>query len=122
MIWCRSHGRLWGVAVLLALTLQIALSFGHEHSFNTHFAPAAALAGTGGSASPPSPADGTHQHDENYCAIYAILALLTGAQSAHAPTVAPPAVPIPADIVFASEARRVCSSRTPYRSRAPPQS
>ena len=107
------------MAVLLALTLQIALSFGHEHGFNTHSAPAAALAGT---ASPPSPADGTHQHDENYCAIYAILALLTGAQSAHAPTVAPPAVPIAADIVFASEAVRISSSRTSFRSRAPPQS
>jgi hypothetical protein len=119
MIWCRSHGRLWGMAALLALTLQIALSFGHGHSFDARSS--AALATTGGNVSVPSPPGGT-DHDEDYCATCAILALLAGAQAVNAPAVAPPAALAMAEIVLAFEAIRISASPASFQSRAPPLS
>jgi hypothetical protein len=118
MGWYRSHGRLWSMAALLALTLQIALAFGHGHGFDAHPATPAAIAGTGDASAPVLPG-GT---DQDYCATCAILALLTGAQIGNAPVVAPPAIVIAAEVVFASETPRISASRASFRSRAPPLS
>ena len=123
MSWFRSHGRLWSMAALLALIFQVALSFGHVHGFDAHPATAAALADTGGDSFPPSTPDtDRHNHDKDHCAIYTILALLTGAQTATAPAVAPPAALTAAEIIFASEAIRISASRASFQSRAPPLS
>jgi hypothetical protein len=119
MGWYRSHGRLWSMAALLALTFQIALSFGHGHGFDV--GPAPSVAGTSGNVSVPSPPGGT-DHDEDYCATCAILALLAGAQAVNAPVLAPPAALAAAEIALAFEAIRISASRASFQSRAPPLS
>jgi hypothetical protein len=64
----------------------------------------------------------TGNGDADYCATCAILALLTGAQTASTPLVVLPAEPVSAEIIFAPEAARVVSQRAPFCSRAPPLS
>jgi hypothetical protein len=109
------------LAALLALILQITLSFGHVHGVDPQPATPAVIANAGDASAPVLPG-GTDQHDQDYCATCAILALLTGAQIGNAPVVAPPAIVIAAEVVFAPETPRISASRASFRSRAPPQS
>ncbi|MCX7312199.1 MAG: DUF2946 domain-containing protein [Hyphomicrobiales bacterium] len=97
---------------LLALTLQLGLSFGHVHAAH---ASAPALTTT---ADHPETGD----HDDDYCATCAILALLTGAQTATAATIAPQAAVTTAEINATPEAARAMSPRPAFQSRAPPLS
>ena len=106
---------------LFALALQLALSFGHVHGTTAaHAAQVTAIADSGERAAAPQPDTGDHGDD--YCAICAVLTLLTGAQAASAPVFAPPAVIASAEIAFAQEAPRLGSQHAAFRSRAPPQS
>ena len=97
---------------LLALTLQLGLAFGHVHATS---APATALTAT-------APHTDTGDSDTDYCATCAILALLTGAQTATAPIVVLPVSLTSAEIAFAPEAARIVAQRAPFHSRAPPLS
>ena len=99
---------------LLALTLQLGLAFGHVHATPVL---TTALSTT---ASPQS--DTGDSRDADYCATCAILALLTGAQTATAPVVVLPAALVSAEITSLPEAARMVSQRAPFRSRAPPLS
>ena len=111
MRWLRSNRRPWVWVVLLALTLQIGLAFGHVHATS---APATALTAT-------APHTDTGDSDDaDYCATCAILAMLTGAQTATAPIIVLPISLTSAEITFAPEALRIVSQRAPFRSRAPP--
>lgn len=106
---------------LLALALQLGLSFGHIHGIHADH-PAAALAAAAQAGDPPaSPTGNGEPNDADYCAICAILALLGGAQAASAPAIALRAVPaaierVPAPANILSEPQRAA-----FRSRAPPQ-
>jgi hypothetical protein len=99
MRWFRSHAKLGSWLALSALALQLALSFGHIH-LKDLLGPAdepsglvtAALAAQSPAqeaAVPPSDR-APHQHEDEYCAIYAINSLIGVSQIA-----APPAVPLP---------------------------
>jgi hypothetical protein len=102
---------------LLALIAQLALSFGHVHS------PHAAAAAPGiASAAAPDPAPADHEHDDEYCAICAMLALLTGAQCAVAPSLAQPTAAIIAVPMPEPAAARLIARLDSFRSRAPPVS
>jgi len=121
MRWFRSHRRRWVSIALLALGLQLGLSFGHVHGIvPDHPAKAIAIAqGSGGNAAVPAPPasdDGT-----DYCAICAIMALLSGGQTATAPVVAPPAAVGFAEIATSEEVIRIAPRRAAFHSRAPPQ-
>jgi hypothetical protein len=105
---------------LLALILQLGLAFGHVHGLHAVGPVPIATADAGNAA--PSPTNDDDHHDSNYCAIYAILALLTGAQTASAPVVVLPISLTSAEITFAPEAARIASQRAPFLSRAPPVS
>ena len=100
---------------LLALVLQLGLAFGHVHAIHE-----AQNAPTVSAASPSDPANG--DTDDDYCATCAIIALLTGAQAASPPVVAPPVIRRSAEITAAPEATHVESLRVAFRSRAPPLS
>jgi hypothetical protein len=113
MGWVRSNRRPWAWVALLALTLQFGLEFGHCHATP---APTAALTG----AAPHT--DTGDSGDADYCATCAMLALLTGAQTATAPVVVLAIASNWAEITFAPEAARTLSQRAPFRSRAPPVS
>ena len=99
MRWFRSHARLGSWLALSALALQLALSFGHIHHKDvlgqaeaSSIAVIAALAPEPEAQEPAAPpADrASHEHEDGYCAIYAINSLIGCSQTA-----APPAVPLP---------------------------
>ena len=115
MRWFRLHRRPWAWMALLALVLQLGLAFGHVHVHAAQNIPEASAAAT------PAPVGGDPD-DNDYCATCAIMALLTGAQTASAPAVAPPVIRGSAEITVAPEATRIASSRAAFRSRAPPLS
>ena len=115
MRWFRSHRRPWAWTALLALVLQLGLAFGHVHAIHAEQSTAAVSA-----AAPSDPASG--DTDDDYCATCAVIALLTGAQTASPPVIAPPIVQPSAEITVAPEATHVESSRAAFRSRAPPLS
>ena len=99
MRWFRSHARWGSWLALSALALQLVLSFGHIHLKDV-LRPADASSGPIIAAPAPepdaqgpaaSPADhASHEHEDEYCAIYAINSLIGSSQTA-----APPPVPLP---------------------------
>ena len=112
------------MAALLALSLQIALSFGHVHGFAADHAGSVVSADVGGQipaqAPAPSPPGGADHQDGDYCAICAILAQLNGAQTATAPAIVHPVALASTEIAIPGEALRVASRRVAFHSRAPP--
>ena len=118
MRWLRLNRRPWAWVALLALTLQLGLEFGHVHRLNAVHPALTAMADAGNAA--PSRTSGGGQDDTDYCATCAILALLTGAQTASAPAVAPPAELATIEVTFLVEAACIDSYCAAFRSRAPP--
>jgi hypothetical protein len=111
------------VTALFALLMQIALAFGHVHIAHAtgaggSLAMAAATPGAGGSRQP----DGGHRHDGDYCAICAVMTLLSGAQAAAAPLLPPLHAPVLVEIIVADAAVGIASEHVAFRSRAPPHS
>ena len=99
MRWFQSHARLGSWLALSALALQLALSFGHIHykdvlgQADASSGPVIAALAPEPEAQEPAapPADrASHEHEDEYCAIYAINSLIGSSQTA-----APPAVPLP---------------------------
>jgi len=94
MRWFRTRSRGVSCLALLALALQLALSFGHIHRKDVLGEPhssASAVASALASLSDEQPsaqgANGSHhEHEDEYCAIYAINALISSAQHAAPPT------------------------------------
>ena len=120
MGWFRGRSRLGGWVALVAIALQLALSFGHVHSEALgHASEMAALAVDGADSGPPESPAAPHDHD--YCAICAVLSLLAGAQTANAPALPMPAVAT-VTVVAESGTIRAVRSRTAFQSRAPPLS
>jgi hypothetical protein len=113
MRWLRTNKRPWAWVALLALTLQFGLAFGHVHVAPT----SATLSAT---AAPQS--DTGDPGDTDYCATCAILALLTGAQTASAPVVTLSISLASTEIALRPETARFLSPHAAFRSRAPPVS
>jgi hypothetical protein len=120
MRWVRLNRRPWAWLALLALTLQLGLAFGHVHGL--HAVQPVLTATTDAGHTAPSHTNGGDQDDTDYCATCAILALLTGAQTATAPVVAPPAELATIEVTFLVEAVCIDSRCAAFRSRAPPLS
>jgi hypothetical protein len=118
MRWFRSSRRPWGWLTLSALALQLGLSFGHVHGTRgDHPAAVETITADAGNASNTGDSS-----DTDYCATCAILALLTGAQTASGPVFVLLVALASAEITVAPEAPRLGASRTAFRSRAPPLS
>ena len=116
--WFRSRRRLWGQAALLALALQLGLSFVHLNA-HAHHPSLVAASETNADAATPQQPNGDDDHESHYCAIYA---LLSGAQLATAPVIPAPIAPIVADVSTASAAVCLDLCHNAFRSRAPPLS
>jgi hypothetical protein len=101
---------------LLALTLQLGLAFGH-----VHVAPASATT-LSVAASPQSDTGDPDDADHCYCATCAVLALLTGAQTATAPDIVQSVSLVSTEITLQPETISFFSSHAAFRSRAPPLS
>jgi hypothetical protein len=95
MRWFRTRSRQVSCLALLALAMQLALSFGHIHlrevlgeTHSSASVDVSALASL--SDEQPTSAQGAdgsrHEHEDEYCAIYAINALIGSAQHAAPPT------------------------------------
>jgi len=113
------------MSALFALLLQLALTFGHVHVAHAAggdkpLAVAAAVPGAGQATGSGQP-DGDHRHDD-YCAICAVMTLLTVASPPVAPALSSPPDPTPAEIAIADAAVRVALEQVAFRSRAPPHS
>jgi hypothetical protein len=80
------------------------------------------LTATADGGTAPSHTNTGGEDDNDYCATCAILALLTGAQTATAPIVAPPIATASTAVAIFLEAARIDSCCAAFRSRAPPQS
>lgn len=115
MVWFRSLRRCGGWLALLALTLQLGLAFGHVHGTHAAGSQAAAVTST------PSPTD-NGDHDDDYCATCAILALLTASPTASAPVAPAPVAFVAAEIAIPDASIRIGLSRAAFHSRAPPLS
>jgi hypothetical protein len=110
------------VVALFALLFQLALAFGHVHfAPNAPLAVAAVTAG-GGDAGTPGQPDTGHKPDNDYCAICAVMTLLTGAQTAASPALVLPADIFSTEIASVAVAVRFASLQVAFRSRAPPLS
>jgi hypothetical protein len=120
MHWFRSSRRAWGWVTALTLALQLGLSFGHVHV--AHVGQHGLAAPAENHAATPQPLDHDDDHESHYCAIYAINALLSGAQVAAAPPIPTPAVWAVADVSIAAAAVCLRSRHAAFRSRAPPLS
>jgi hypothetical protein len=112
MRWLRKHGRWGSTLALLALTLQLALSFGHFHA--EHAAPSV-VAVTGQAGDAPQ-----HHDDEPGCAICAVLAMLGNGATSSAPAVAAPTLLARSVLRPADETLGPLARSTSFRSRAPP--
>jgi hypothetical protein len=119
MQWFRAN--LWSGSrlALLALTLQIALSFGHVHpGYSRH-----AVGGFAAAGSQPAPSAPTQQpanDADDYCAICATIHLAATSLLPQAPQLPLPfaARPIEHDNIVATSS--FSTRRAPFQSRAPP--
>jgi hypothetical protein len=129
MRWFRTRSRPVSCLALLALAMQLALSFGHIHardvlgeSHSSASVEASALASLSDEQRDSAkPADSSHhEHEDEYCAIYAINALIGSAQHA-----APPALLLPQRVgrerhIFSREAPLAELHHVLFQARAPP--
>jgi hypothetical protein len=116
MRWFRSQRRTWSWIALLALILQLGLSFGHVHGLHADRAAAWTV------ASQPDTSPASSGDDGDYCATCAILAMLSGAQTANTPVFVLPAALGSAEVAALPQAARTVLRRAAFHSRAPPLS
>jgi hypothetical protein len=125
MRWFRANKRYGGRLALLALAVQLVLSFGHIHREDI-YGPARAASGAAAIALPavadaqPLPTDHPSKHTDDYCAICATMSLLGSSFAA-----APPQLPLPFESRAVEHADRVAVAvvaprRAAFQSRAPP--
>ena len=126
MYWFRSHIRFGARLALLALAVQIVLSFGHIHFYSLGLASAnaapAATAQDGGAPPPGKPgpinkSDGSAGAD---CAICALIQLAATSAPATAPALTPPANPGPIGRHFPVASALAASPHFLFQARAPP--
>jgi hypothetical protein len=119
MRWFRGHSRIAGWVALFALALQLVLAFGHVHTGGLgHTREIAALTADGSTGGQPHKP--TTPSDQDYCAICAVLNLLSGAQGATAPALPVPFATVAATVVAEPETVHAATLRPAFQSRAPP--
>src|ERR1700755_918524 len=90
MHWFRQRIGIW--PALIAIAIQFWVSFGHVHGIGASDS-VSAYSRTSQSLPSPVP-DQKGDHDDDYCAICAVLTLLSTSQTASAPTIALPVAPV----------------------------
>jgi Protein of unknown function (DUF2946) len=121
MSWFRLQRRSWAWTALFALALQLCLSFGHVHGLAGGHINSVQLSAVQGGGPAPIPSNNSGDHDDDYCAICAVLAMLSGAQTASAPAVALPTFVTSAERLTVPDTLVSEPQRAAFRSRAPPQ-
>ena len=120
MRWFRRNMRFGSWCALLALTIQLVMSFGH-----LHFASSAATAALASAAEPLAgtpddpPTPSKHSRVADYCTICASLHL-AGLLTAEPPSVPALLPPVQARLTARIEAQSSSHSGLPFNARAPP--
>src|SRR5262245_58380148 len=114
MGWFRWGRRFGAYLALLALALQLGLTFGHVHT--TLFGHSTGIA----AQTAAEPDSGHGDADKDYCPSCAILSLLSGAQTSAAPVSIEPIPTVAGTASPAFETVRSGTTWTAFRSRAPP--
>jgi hypothetical protein len=117
MKWLRSNIRHGSRLALLALAVQFVLWFGHAHGFIAQASPSVHSA-----QHQPAPGHDSDQHQDDFCAICAAVALTSSGVAA-----APPSLPVPqafelVRLPIGTMIVRPHSMRAAFQSRAPPLS
>ncbi len=121
MGWVHRHRHFGAVVALMALALQIALTFGHVHLHGLSGSAHATIAKQVRLAHTPAPTPAQNRGDnDDYCAVCASIFL---ASNAFAPP--PPQLLVPSNFerverTFHAARTLVEPSRLAFRSRAPP--
>jgi|SRR5665213_2201703 len=116
MQWLRRRVGIW--PALIALAIQFCVSFGHVHGIGAD-GPATVHSSTAQNL--PAPANQGGDHDDDYCVICAVMALVATSQTASAPTIALVVAPVSVVRWHITAIDGFESPRTAFRSRAPPQ-
>jgi hypothetical protein len=121
MCWLRENIRVGGILALFALAIQLVVSFGHVHLDGGTSPGQVVVQGNPAAIGPP--ADSNHGRDaQDYCAICAVLSLVSGSVTPSVAVLATPAsyfqdwiaIPTAAVVSFGIEFL--------FRARAPPRS
>ena len=120
MSWFRSNRRFGATAALLALVLQLAISFGHVHGLE-----AGVPAGAARALAPTSPhADDNTANlpatDDDYCAICAVISLVGTGRIADAPALPVRLTFVVVRVADAREPFVAQPGALPFRARGPP--
>jgi hypothetical protein len=118
MGWVRTRLRLGGWLALVALALQLALSFGHVHAQD--LGPDAAGTFAAEPASPDGDGD-RHRPGRDGCAICATIHLAGTLALPAPPFIAPPPRPAVARAITAARHVPTVASAASFEARAPPQ-
>jgi len=121
MHWVRPNRRFGSWLALVALALQIALSFGHVHLDGVRAGSSVdRITSAKAPSAPPSPGQHPTNDADDYCAICATIHLASTSFLPDAPQLPVPFVSQTVEhfhhVAFISVARQ----RTPFQSRAPP--
>jgi hypothetical protein len=117
MGWFRGQKRLGAWLALIALALQLGLSFGHVHAEAPDRAVGMAATPEGPQGSHPDHGDGA---DRDYCPSCAILNLLARAQIGAISASVLPVWQAAEHVIPAAETTRPGNIRAVFRARAPP--
>jgi Protein of unknown function (DUF2946) len=119
MQWFRAKLKAGALLALFALTVQIALSFGHVHLGNFgHAIPSLASAST--QSTPSAPPQQPAGHADDYCAICATIHLTATSFLPPAPQAPVPCVARSVEHFNTAAVVFIAPRRAPFRSRAPP--
>jgi hypothetical protein len=126
MRWFRANRTFGGGLALVALALQLVLSFDHFHPEDIYGglplgASSVRLALSGGIPAKAQPSDQSGHHDDHYCLICATSSLLRNSVTASAPQLPLPAALHIVECAVAVAVLLLPQRRSPFQSRAPPQ-
>ena len=119
MRWFRTERRFGSLIALFALTVQIALSFGHVHLDSVPGETTTTIAAAG-NASTPFPAQYPASEADDYCAICAVIHLAATSFLPQSPQLAVPLVAENVEHFNRIAVIFLPPQRTPFQSRAPP--
>jgi hypothetical protein len=118
MRWFRAKLRTGAQLALFALTVQIALSFGHIHLGNVQHA--SAIASTGGQPSGSTPTQHPVGDADDYCVICATIHLSATSLLPQEPQLPVPFAVRQVEHSNCAAATFFSTRRAPFQSRAPP--
>ncbi len=118
MQWVRSNIRFGARAALLALVVQLVLSFGHFHEITAQTTAPSIQS----SQQSPAPSHDSDRHPDDFCAICAVMAMANAVLLATPPVVLQPYPVNFFHMAADAEFVRVASVRVAFQPRAPPVS